>query len=109
MAREIPQGSIEIQTGLYLYEYQKTIGGNTYTFRQLYSHENYCFWDIEDEQNYDEEGNLKSENERLYAQYASLAISMSTWTHEQLNARFISVPIQDGFDILGGGNNHETA
>ena len=113
MAREIPAGSVEIQTGLYLYEYQKTIGGNTYTFRQLYSAEGYCFYDVTDEV-YDDEGNLipadqVQPNQRRYAQYASLAISMSSWTYEQLNARFISVPVQDGYEIVSAPTNTETA
>lgn len=97
MARVIPEGSVEIQTGLYVYDEQKTIGGTTYTFRKLYSAENYCFWQVSDPENYDEEGNLKPANERVYAQYAALAISQSSWTYDQLNAEFISVPVEESF------------
>ena len=104
MLQTIPEGSVEIQTGLFLYEYQRTIGGNVYTHRQLYSAEGYCFYDLADEY-YDEEGNtIPEENvqpsQRLYYRFMGLAISYSTWTYDQLNAQFISVPVQDGFEIV---------
>ena len=100
MIREIPEGSVEIQTGLWLYEQQRVVAGTTYTTRKLYSAEGYCFYDIERPENYDEEGNLKPAEERMYAQYAALAVSMSSWTYDQLNARYISVPVQDGYEIV---------
>lgn len=98
--REIPEGSIEIQPGLWLYEYQRVIAGTTYTNRKLYSSEGYCFWQVSQPENYDEEGNLKPESERVYAQYALLSNSLTSWTYEQLNAEFISVPVQEGFEIV---------
>lgn len=104
---EIPEGSIEIQTGLYLYTYTRTIAGTGYTFRQLYSSEGYCFWEVNNPENYDEEGNLKPENERVYVQFAALAISYTTV--EQINADFISVPIQEGFEIVSVPTDTETA
>lgn len=101
---EIPEGSVEIQTGLYLHQYNQTIGGDEYTFRRLYSSEGYCFYDAEAEV-YDEEGNIipsdeVQPNQRLYMQYAALAIAMSSWTYEQLNARYISVPVEEGYEIV---------
>lgn len=112
MAREIPTGSIEIQTGLYLCETNVVIAGTTYLRRELYSAENYCFYD-NTEEIYDDEGNLIPDEEvlptqRKYAQYRGLAISFSTWTYEQLNARFISVPVQDGFEIVSISQETET-
>lgn len=107
--REIPEGSVEIQTGLWLYEYETTILGNIYTLRQLYSSEGYCFWQVSDAENYDDEGNLRPENERLYMQFSGLSRSMSSWTLEQLNAEFISVPVQEGFEIVSVGQQTETA
>jgi hypothetical protein len=109
MAREIPEGSIEIQTGLYLYEYTKTIGGRDYTFRRLYSAEGYCFYDLAQVENYvdgDITGELLPPEQRVYSQYTALAIIQSTWTYEQINAQYISVPVQDGYEIVsvGGGN-----
>ena len=102
---------IELQTGLYLEEATKTIGGNTYTFRYLHSSDGYCFYDLEDEI-YDEEGNpIAPEdiqpNQRIYYQWMGLAISMSSWTYEQLNAKFISVPVQEGFEIVNVKNEPE--
>lgn len=109
MAREIPAGSVEIQTGLFLYEFQRTIGANTYTFRNLYSSEDYCFYDVDQPENYDEEGNLLPAEQLVYRQYSALAISMSTWTYEQLNAKYISVPVQDGYEIVSVPNNNVMA
>lgn len=108
MARIIPEGSVEIQTGLYLYEYESVIG----TMRKLYSSEGYCFYDIDDE-HYDEEGNLIPPEEvlpeqRTYAQYASLPIQMTNWTIEQLNAKFISVPVDPSYEIVSVGQQTET-
>lgn len=100
MAREIPEGSVEIQTGLYLYEFERVIAGTTYLRRELYSAENYCFWNTKQAENYDEDGNLKPASERVYLQYASLGISQSKWTYEQINEQYISVPIEDGYEIV---------
>ena len=110
--REIPTGSVEIQTGLWLYTTEKTLGGNIYTLKYLYSSEGYCFYDNTDEI-YDEEGNLVPADEvqpsqRTYAQYISLGIYTSQWTTEQINTRFISVPVDPSYEIVSRPNNHET-
>ena len=108
MAQVIPDGSVEIQTGLWMYEQQRVIAGTTYTTRKLYSAEGYCFYDVEQVENYDEEGNLKPAEERVYAQHAVLSISQSSWTYDQLNAKYISVPVQDGYEIVSTGTQTET-
>lgn len=106
---EIPAGSVEIQTGLYVYDTTTIIAGTTYPKRKLYSAEGYCFWQVSNPENYDEEGNLLPAEERVYAQYSSLAVSQATWTYEQLNAEFISVPVQEGFEIVSVPNSSVTA
>lgn len=93
--RPIPEGSVEIQTGLWLYTYEKNIAGNVYTFGQLYSAEGYCFYDLTIPENYDEEGNLKPPEERLYAQYSSCQPNL-----EWINANIVSVPVQSGYEIV---------
>lgn len=98
MVREIPVGSTEIQVGLWLYEYHRIIGGTTYTFRQLFSADGYCFYNLEVPENYNEDGNLKPPSERLYAQWAAIAHSYDTV--EKINANFISVPIEEGYEIV---------
>ena len=100
MARVIDPSWIEIQTGLYLEEYNLVIGGTSYIRRKLHSSDGYCFWNNQDVNNYDEEGNLRPENERIYMQDASLGINQSSWTYDQLNAVFISVPVQEGYEIV---------
>lgn len=111
--RDIPTGSIEIQTGLWLHEHQTTIGGTVYTIRKLYSAEGYCFYDAEAEI-YDEEGNLVAPEDvqpiqRVYMQYRVLGVGQSSWTYDQLNAKYISVPVQDGYEIVSAGQSTETA
>lgn len=90
MVREIPEGAVQIQEGLYLYSYTRTINGTVYTFRQLFSTEGYCFYD-----------NTLPEEERIYMQWASLGMADS-------ENNYTSVPIEDWMEIVSIGNNHET-
>lgn len=75
MARVIPEGAFEIKKGLYWHTVDKVIGGNTYTFGYLYSAEGYCFYDLTQPENYDEEGKLVAPENRVYSQYASVPVS----------------------------------
>lgn len=101
--REIPVTAVEVQTGLWADLITVTLGNMTRTKYNLYSAEGYCFYCTAE--NLDEDGNLLPEDERIYAQYR---ITTCT-TIEQINARFVSVPVQDGYEIVsvGGDNNHE--
>lgn len=91
MTREIPETAVEIQEGLYLYSYTRTIAGTVYTFRHLYSADGYCFYD-----------NTLPEEERIYMQYASLGMADS-------EANYTSVPIEDWMEIVSvGGDSHVT-
>lgn len=105
--REIPTNAVEVQTGLWAELLTVSFGNMTRTKYDLYSAAGYCFYDKTHPNNLDEDGNLKPENERMYAQYQSTICT----TIEQINARFVSVPVQDGYEIVsvGGGNDHEIA
>lgn len=104
MLREIPENAVEIQTGLWAEERTVTLGNMTRVGHHLYSSEGYCFYIIS--ANLDEDGNLLPENERMYAQYASTAYQ----TIEQINENVVSVPVQEGYEIVSvGGNDHVTA
>jgi hypothetical protein len=107
----IPEGSVEIQTGLWMHEFTQTIAGRVYLRKNLYSTEGYCFYDVT-EPVYDSEGNELPADEilpeqRVYVQQANLGISESLWSVEQINAKYISVPVDPGYTILGNGNDHE--
>ena len=52
-------------------------------------------------ENYDEEGNLLPLEQRVFAQYASTACR----TIEQLNENYVSVPVQEGYEIVSAGGN----
>lgn len=108
MIREIPDGAELISTGLYVYRYQITVGGIVRTLGELYSSDGYCFYDNEEEI-YDEEGNLISTEDvlptqRHYSQYMGLAISLAIKTNEELASRFISVPVDPSYEIVSVTN-----
>lgn len=95
--RPIPEGSTEIQTGLWAYENHYTFNGVDRMNYHLYSAEGYCFWDTLTPENYDEEGNLLPLEKRVFAQYAITPYR----TIEELNEVFFSVPVQDGYEGEG--------
>jgi hypothetical protein len=95
MYKEIPKESKQIQEGLYLHEYSKKIAGKEYAFKQLFAATGYCFYDILQPDNYDEEGNMLPENERLYMSYMSCAYS----SIDEINKNIISV-INNSFNVV---------
>lgn len=106
--REIPATAVEVQTGLWADLKTITFGSMVAQKYNLYSAEGYCFYILSNPANYvdgDITGELLPENERVYAQYA-----VTTYTTvEQINADVVSVPVQDGYEIVSVGGNHETA
>lgn len=82
-----------MQEGLFLYEYGKEVGGKVLKFARLYSSEGWCFYDKDQPENYDEEGNLKNANELTYAQYAIIPYGINL-------DKFVSVRVQEGFGII---------
>ena len=104
MLYPIPEGSVEIQVGLWAYYYTFTAGSITRSYYKLYSSEGYCFYDLEQPENYDEEGNLKPAAERVYAQYATTV----TPTIEEINQRYVSVPVDAGYEIVSVSNRPVT-
>lgn len=103
--REIPAGAVEIQTGLFLLETPVTINGMQFIRRELFSAEGYCFWEVNQPENYDEEGNLLPPERRVYATYMTCGYA----TIEQINAHIISVPYEEGYEVVSVGGSHETA
>lgn len=100
--REIPEGSIEVQTGLWLYTYTKTVAGNLRTYGQVYAAEGYCFYNLTVAENFDEEGNLVPAEDRVYAIYSSAGLNP---TVESVNAIFVSVPYQEGYEVVSVPTN----
>lgn len=101
----IPEGSVEVQTGLWAHLLEYTVNGNPRARYVLYSAEGYCFYNLTVPENFDEDGNLVPPNERIYAQYASTPYT----TVDQVNAVFVSVPVEEGFEIVSVPVNTETA
>ena len=96
----IPEGSVEIQTGLWAYLITLSFNGEEILKYDIYSAEGYCFWEVQQPENYDEEGNLKPPAERVYARVAYTCFS----TIEELNENFVSVPIEEGYEIVSVGD-----
>lgn len=102
--REIPSTAVQIQEGLY----QDLIVGRYTSYSILYSSEGYCFYDKteviyrEDEngQLYEVPENEVLPNERTYAQWCSTPET----TAEELNARFVSVPVDPSYEIVSVSN-----
>lgn len=104
MYRDIPTGAVEVQEGLYLLETPTMIGNTPFTFRELFSFEGYCFWEVNQPENYNEEGELLPLENRIFATYSTCAYT----TVEDINANFISVPYQEGYEAVSVSNNdHE--
>lgn len=102
-SREIPATAVEVQTGLWADLETFTVGGNTYSRYILYSAEGYCFYIPEN--NRDMNGDLLPENERVYYQFMYSGYR----TIAQINENVVSVPVQEGYEIVSvGGNDHET-
>lgn len=95
MVRQIPLGSVEIQNGLWAYLHSFTVGGVTRSYYKLYSAEGYCFYYVDQPENYDEDGKLKAPTERVYAQF-----STCVYPFEEINEHYVSVPIEDGYEIV---------
>ena len=97
--KTIPANADLIQEGLFLYTYEKTIGGKPYTFRHLYSSSGYCFYDKAEEIYREKENNELvlvedvQPNERTYYTYMSLALS------KDVND-LVSVKAEPGFEIV---------
>ena len=102
--REIPEGAFLYKEGLYIVETPLTLNGIPITKWELYSADGWCFYDLEQPENYDEEGNLLPAEDRVYAQYMIMRKN-----EEYVTNNIISVPVQDGYEIVsvGGNNNHE--
>lgn len=94
--REIPEGSVEVQTGLYWHRYSKVILGTLHWFGELYSSEGYVFYDRNQPENYDDEDNLLPANELVYATFMTCVYN----TTDEINANIISVPYEEGYECV---------
>ena len=106
MARVIPEGAFLYKEGLYIVETEISMNGISRIKWELYSAEGWCFYDLTQAENYvdgDVTGELVPENQRVYAQYMIM-----TKDEEYVTNNIISVPVQDGYEIVSVGSNTET-
>ena len=102
MIRTIPEGAFLYKEGLYILEYDRTLGSMTRTIWELYSADGWCFYDLAQPENYDEEGNLLPPEQRVYAQYMIMPKNEVRVTNE-----IICVPVEEGFEIVSVRPNTE--
>ena len=96
MAVAIPEGSIEIQSGLFAILVPLIFNGIDRSHYNIHSSDGYCFYNVNQPENYDEDGNLKPENQRVY-----LRVCYTAYRNiDDLNANFVSVPIKDEYEIV---------
>ena len=65
--KTIPKNAEKIQPGLYAAINSFKVRDTTHVFYDLYSEEGYCFYEINQPENYDENGNLLPLEQRVYA------------------------------------------
>lgn len=105
MTRTIPDGTFLYKEGLYILERESTMGSLSITIWELYSADGWCFYDLEQPENYvngEVGGTLVPENQRVYAQYMIMRKN-----EQYVTDNIISVPVREGFEIVSVGSNNE--
>lgn len=65
---------------------------------RLYAKDGYCFYDV-DEEIYDEEGNVVTEDLKFKRTYYTHIITPLT-DIEEINKKYVSIPVECGFEIV---------
>jgi hypothetical protein len=104
MQRTIPEGAFLYKEGLYIVETNIVVFNRPIVKWELYSAEGWCFYDLEQPENYDEEGNLLPAEQRVYAQYMIMQKN-----EDYVTNNIISVPVEEGYEIVSVGSNNQTA
>lgn len=89
-------GAVEIQNGLFAVLDTFTVLGKTYSHYDLYSADGYCFWEVNQPENYNENHELKPLNERVYATFVRTAYK----TIKELNDNYKSELALSDYDII---------
>jgi hypothetical protein len=90
MSKVIPNDAFLIKEGLYVHERTITLGSLTRTAWDLYSAEGWCFYDLQQAENYVDGiigGELVPEDERVYAQFATMPKDEAYVTNNIISVR----------------------
>ena len=98
--REIPKSAFLYKEGLYIVETELRMGSMVIIGWDLYSAEGWCFYDLQQPENYDSSGNLLPEEDRVYALYRAMRKD-----EEYVTNNIVCVPVQDGYEIVSVGSN----
>ena len=91
MIKAIPEEAVLRKEGLFIVEGTTNRGTAKC---ELYSTDGWCFYDLTQSENYDEEGNLLPKEHRIYAQYMIMRKN-----DEYVEKNIVSVPIEEGYTI----------
>lgn len=92
--KEIPTTAFEFKPGLYINEYNKTIGQLSWVIWELFSQEGYCFYDLQIPENYDENKQLLKNDDLIYYTH-----SIMRKNEQYVNDNIHSVVRQDNYNI----------
>ena len=95
MNTNIPENSFLIKEGLYCHEYPMTFGNLSYTVWELFADENWCFYDLQQPENYDEEGNLLPSEKCVHTKYMKMRANQ-----EYVDTNIISIPCEHNYNIV---------
>lgn len=95
--KNIPETAFLYKEGLYINEYERTMGSLAWTIWELFADEGYCFYDLQIPENYDDESKLKPVNERVYYTYKIMPKD-----EQYVTDNIIPVLYEEGFEIVGG-------
>lgn len=93
--KEIPVGAFLYKEGLYIFEKQMNVGSLSWAIWELYSADGWCFYDLQQPENYDEYGNLLPAEDRVYAQYRTMRKD-----EDYVTNNIISVPVVGNQETL---------
>lgn len=87
----IPAGCKEIQPGLWAEEVHYTFHGEQKMRYNIYAARGYRFWNVQQPENYDEEGALLPVEQRTMLSFANTACR----SVDELNSNFVSVAFSE--------------
>lgn len=93
MERIIPEEAFLVKVGLYVYERSFLFGGKEHVAWDLYSADGWCFYDLQQAENYVDGkigGELVPEDKRVYSRYAIMPKDSA-----YVSKNIVSVPIPE--------------
>ena len=91
MNKTIPENAFQYKEGLYINEFEASMGTLHWTVWELYAVDGWYFYDLEQPENYNEEGELLPPEELVYAKFMTMRKN-----EEYVTNNIIPVPVVPG-------------